>query len=111
MLSASGEDEGADDAELLAGWIETWIRARKPPPSLKEVVWRGPYRLRNKARRDAAIAFLTARHWARQETHDSKTVLTLNPRLEWEESAERRVPRPRRSKKAPPPATSATSAT
>ena len=69
------------DALLLA----QWVKSHPEPPTLKDVLQFGPYRLRKKAARDTAIALLTERHWLRQERRSAKTILVLNPQLSWED--------------------------
>ena len=61
------------------------MESRPEPPTLQDVLQVGPYRLRKKAARDAAIALLTERHWLRQERRSGKTILVLNPQLSWED--------------------------
>jgi hypothetical protein len=83
----------AADAELLARWVKTWTdekekqgeqEKREKWPTLKEAAQHAPYRLRDKARREPALALLIERHWLRQEKRDGKTTLVLNPKLPWE---------------------------
>jgi len=85
LLGATGGDgERAADAELLA----RWLGGLEKPPTLGETLRRAPYRLRGKARRDAAIRLLEEHHWLRREKRDGTTVLVLNPKLEWAEEEE-----------------------
>lgn len=74
----SSEAQAAKDAQALADWI-----AEQPhPPTLHELGQRiTPRRLRKKAGREPGLALLMARGWLRQERHDGKLVLVLNPAL------------------------------
>jgi hypothetical protein len=84
ILGEHRENPAAADAELLARWIKTRTDDKKAAPTLEETAQRAPYRLRNKARRDPALALLIEHHWVRQEKRDGKTTLVLNPKLPWE---------------------------
>ena len=76
-----GEDKAQDakDAELLALWVKDWMGAKGEPPTLKDAAQYAPYRLRNKARRRAAIALLSKKHWLRVEERAAKSIFSLNP--------------------------------
>ena len=80
VLCCSADHAGAGDAELLARWVASCPE----PPSLKDALRLAPYRLRHKARRDAAIAYLVEKYWLRRGQRAGKTVLVLNPALPWE---------------------------
>jgi putative DNA primase/helicase len=93
ILDGRSENAVAADAELLARWVKTWTdekekqgeqEKREKWPTLKEAAQHAPYRLRDKARREPALALLIERHWLRQEKRDGKTTLVLNPKLPWE---------------------------
>ena len=81
LCAPAGGREAAADAELLARWIGSCAA----PPTLQDSLCLAPYRLRNKARRDAARGLLRERHWLREGKRDGKTVLVLNPNLPWED--------------------------
>jgi Protein of unknown function (DUF3987) len=84
ILGGPGDTPVAADAELLARWVKTWTDAKKAAPTLVDAGRYAPYRLRNKARREPAMALLIERRWLRQEKRDGKTTLVLNPTLPWE---------------------------
>lgn len=68
----------AKDAETLANWIAS----REESPTLKDTAQLAPTRrLRDKAKRVAAIDLLAERNWLRKERHEGKTALVLNPKL------------------------------
>ena len=81
ILCGWADHKAADNAELLARWVES----RPEPPTLQDVLQVGPYRLRKMAARDAAIALLTNKYWLRQKKRVGKTILVLNPQLSWED--------------------------
>jgi hypothetical protein len=80
VLTTAREDEAAADAELLA----RWLAAQAEPATLQHAAQSCPYRLRDKERREAAVALLVARSWVRREEREGKTVLALNPARRWE---------------------------
>ena len=80
VLCTSTDHASANDAELLARWVHSCAE----PPSLKDSLRLAPYSLRKRVRRDAALALLVERHWARKEQRAGRTVLVLNPALSWE---------------------------
>lgn len=82
ILGAASEDEAAADAELLARWFKGWAdKNGGSAPTLDEIARHAPYRLRTKARREAALARLIEHRWARCENRDGRTVVALNPGL------------------------------
>lgn len=81
VLGSVADQADTADAELLARWVASCTE----PPTLKDALRRGPYRLRSKVRRDAALDILTDRDWLRQEKRDGKTVLNINPKLQRED--------------------------
>jgi hypothetical protein len=81
ILGLGEETEVAEDAKLLADWIG---RQGGATPA-RDVLHGGPYRFRDKKRRDAATALLIAKGWLRKEKRGKAIVLVLNPKLEWED--------------------------
>jgi putative DNA primase/helicase len=82
VLGLREENEVAQDAYLMAEWIGNRTEEHKTPPFLSELTQLGPYRLRDKRRRGAAMSLLVAKNWLRQSKRDGKTVLVLNPRAD-----------------------------
>ncbi|MGH6898236.1 MAG: YfjI family protein [Geminicoccaceae bacterium] len=67
-----------DDAQLLLDWLQDL----DAPPALGDVLRLGPYRLRNKETRDAAVTVLAEHNLARVEQRGNNArSLALNPAL------------------------------
>ena len=78
VLSMAGRHAGAIDANMLLEWLQD-RPAEDQPVTLGEILRLGPYRLRDKARRDAAVALLQEHHIARIEQRGKSEILALNP--------------------------------
>ena len=74
ILSAGGDNAKTADAELLARWVRAWSEVKKQQPTLKDVLRLAPYRLRNKACRNAAITLLEEKSWLRKEKRKAQTI-------------------------------------
>ena len=77
MLASIGRSGEAADAQALLDWL----RAEPEPPSLGRVLQFGPYCVRDKARRDAALAKLEEHGLARLERSGRESRIATNPVL------------------------------
>ncbi len=68
-------DQATQDAKLLLGWLVD----QSEPPTLDFTARRAPYRLRNKARGDGALAKLETHGLVRREQRNGSTIIALNP--------------------------------
>jgi hypothetical protein len=77
MLAGIGRTGEAADAQVLLDWLLD----EPAPPSLGRVLQFGPYRVRDKARRDAALARLEEHGLARLQASGRETLVATNPAL------------------------------
>src|SRR3954469_3758670 len=77
MLASIGRSGEAADAQALLDWL----RAEAEPPGLGRVLQFGPYCVRDKARRDAALAKLEEPGLAGLERAGRETRIAANPGL------------------------------
>ena len=75
IFDAVGYSGETGDAEHLLQWL-----LKRQNPNLLQKLQLGPYRLRGKKRRDAAIAVLVDHSLIRLEKHDGITRLVINPK-------------------------------
>lgn len=77
VLDMIGHSCKTTEAQLLLDWL----REQAEPPWIGTIIQAGPARIRNKARRDAAIAVLTEHGLARLETKEKRQHLVVNPNI------------------------------
>jgi hypothetical protein len=77
VLGLVGQSGEAADATVLLDWL----REQPEPPTAGDVLRLGPYRVRDKARRDQALAKLEEHQLARVERAGKATRVVLNPAL------------------------------
>jgi hypothetical protein len=76
IFATIGQAGEAADAQLLLEWLQDQAEA----PTLRDILRLGPYRIRDKRRRDAAIAMLVDHGLARVEQRGQADHLVLNPK-------------------------------
>jgi hypothetical protein len=77
VFQTIGHTSAASDAHMLLEWLLDQDRA----VSAREILRNGPNRLRDKARRDAAITKLADHGLIRRETIDAAERLVVNPKV------------------------------
>jgi putative DNA primase/helicase len=75
VLSLTGRTGELSDAQALLDWL----LEQPQPPTAGDVLRLGPYRLRDKDRRDAALSKLVEHGLARLERHGRATLVVVNP--------------------------------
>jgi hypothetical protein len=76
-LAGAGRLADLLDAKILLEWLQP----RTEPATVGDVLRIGPYRLRDKKRRDAAIVILTDHNLARIERRGHAEIIALNPEV------------------------------
>jgi putative DNA primase/helicase len=75
IFSIIGQGGELSDAQLLLDWL----LEQSESPKLGNILRLGPFRLRDKNRRDAAVAILSEHGLARKEIRERTEYLVLNP--------------------------------